>query len=80
MSIVPLLLFDCVWFAAEGRVAASAAAVTFSGNSSFLLANAVKAGSENASSAWISGALAIPAAGSILYSSSDVFPFPSFFS
>ncbi|XP_031391029.1 nucleoside diphosphate kinase III, chloroplastic/mitochondrial-like isoform X2 [Punica granatum] len=46
----------------EGRAVASAAAVTFSGRSSLLLSNFAKAGSENASRGWISGALALPAA------------------
>ncbi|OWM85221.1 hypothetical protein CDL15_Pgr028008 [Punica granatum] len=49
-------------FYSEGRAVASATAVTFSGRSSLLLSNFAKAGSENASRGWISGALALPAA------------------
>lgn len=42
---------------------AAAAAVTFSGKVPFLASNFGRAGSSNVSRGWLSGALALPAAG-----------------
>ncbi|KAI6707060.1 hypothetical protein NL676_010022 [Syzygium grande] len=49
-------------FCSEGRAAAAAAAVTIAGKSSILSSSFARAGSENASRGWITGALALPAA------------------
>jgi hypothetical protein len=49
---------------AEGRAVAAVAAVSLRGTVPFLASNFGKAGSENATRGWISGALAVSAAGS----------------
>lgn len=48
---------------AEGRAVAAAAAVTFSGKLPYLVSTFGRAGSSTASRSWLTGALAIPAAG-----------------
>lgn len=49
---------------AEGRAVAAVAAVSLRGTVPFLASNYGKAGSENMTREWISGALAVSAAGS----------------
>lgn len=48
---------------AEGRAVSAAAAVTFSGKLPYLVSSFGRAGSSTASRSWLSGAIAIPAAG-----------------
>lgn len=63
---------------AEGQAVATAAAVTLRGKVPAFASNFGRAGSENASRGWISGALAVPAAG-IQYKIQFYFPFRLFF-
>lgn len=63
---------------AEGQAVATAAAVTLRGKVPAFASNFGRAGSENASRGWISGALAVPAAG-IQYKIQFHFPFRLFF-